>query len=547
MEIGTGFSLTGTGLTIVFSFQSPLWLILLIIIPLIRWLHQFRRQSGTIPSTTVFLWKRVHHYTQSEHSISKPDPKWLLRAFIAVLIILTLSGPSLENKGMHSIDVWLDDSLSMFTQENKQNRMQIAIEQLHHYLVDNNPTQVQLHSLGKPALTLKLDSQNQSGWMTQLTDWTSKPRGEPSPPPSAILSPIHDHILITDGADTHLNQWLKTVPLKHVIQVGQSENNIALTLLSLRQSLNQSNTISGIIRLNNLSDTVQTVNYMIQREVDNQETHIIKSQMIAIPASGKVIQSFTSEEGMPEQLRASFESSSDALSLDNELVLKTDKQRNAINYTLSGQCSEYVLAVLDSQPYLVHSTTAPDIMISCNELFDESTLPVLRLHSALKMQQTKRAAHWHTNDENNMNSLSLPAGLFYSDLAPLLNADSTPLLSADKRILINHRSARSQRIDVYLDSSDPALTRLPEFPLLLLGLIRYLTGDKAYTVPLSSSRDSEASHIRPTPISITPVQQSITQSEKTSFSHLLVFTSLLLMVLDAALTFGLFSRFTDRT
>jgi len=61
----------------VISFQSPIWLSLLVLLPVIRWLHRFRQQSRTFPSTSLFLWQNFEQNKNSDGNRSKPDPRWL--------------------------------------------------------------------------------------------------------------------------------------------------------------------------------------------------------------------------------------------------------------------------------------------------------------------------------------------------------------------------------------------------------------------------------------------------------------------------------------
>jgi len=536
-----------------FSFHSPLWLILLLVIPLIRWLHRFRRQSGSIPGTTLFLWNKIKQHVDNDGTIGKPHRQWLLRALIASLFILSLSGPSLVNKGSRSVKIWLDDSLSMFAREDRHLRIQTALQQLQQYLVEHKPLQIQLHSLGDPALSLILDADDQSTWTAQLSKWASGPRGEPSPPPTAFLSPVDDHILITDGADKNLNQWAQTAPLHKLIQVGHTEQNIALTHLSLRQSLNPSGTTNGIAQIHNLSATAQKIRFVVLLK-EQQDKQIIKTQIFDLPASGKKIIPFSTEAVKQGKLLARIEVipevaakgiSIDALPADNELQLDISKAFRAVRYRILGQCSRYVLAVLNSQASFLQTNKTADLLLDCTGQSRPAMLATLKLHPSGTRQRTRQTAHWHNSGHGNIttNSLRIAAGLAYNDSAPLLTANAIPLLSADKRLLIMKHPGEHQLIDCYIDTYDPAFTRQAEFPLILLDLIYQLIEQSPETAPLSISRDIDASRIKTMPLAITPVQQSEALTTDTSYTYLLLIIALLLLMLDFVLTFGLFHRF----
>jgi len=522
------------------SFQAPLWLILLGLVPLIRWLHRFRQHSTSFPSTTLFLWRTFQQDSNIDGAPTRPDPRWLLRALIATLIVLCLSQPSLQHGSGPSIEVWLDDSLSMFAREEGQQRIQAGMQQLQFYLAETKPSRIRIHSLGNPASQLILETDSASRWHSRLAEWTSQPRGEPMPPPAATLSPDSSHILLTDGADRALNSWALSTPLHHIIQTGNAQHNIALTRLSLRQPLNGSSSgsahINGMVRIDNPGDTPQQSRLILQLG-----ERILETQMLDIPSSDKVITTFSVPSTARGRLQARIESAHDSLALDNELGLDLDRLHPPLHYQLQGSCGLHVMAALDAQPALIRVENQPELMIDCsgqaNNQADESTRPTLRLHPSQSILHTTQSAHWHPDIA--LNSLHLAAGLAYSDAAPPLSSSGNPILSADGRMLILQRQESAQTIDSYLDTSDTTFARRPEYPLLILGLIGRLAGRSPGTDPLTASRDRTASRITPAALAITPAPAGEARATQTSLTSLLLIAALLLLVVDAALAFGL--------
>jgi hypothetical protein len=518
------------------SLQAPLWLLLLGLIPLIRWLHRFRQQATSIPSTTLFLWRTFQQNSTIDGAAGRPDARWLLRALIATLIILCLSKPSLQHDGGPSIEVWLDDSLSMFTIEDGQTRIRTGMQQLQLYLAKTQASRIRIHSLGNPASQLVLETGNTSRWPSRLAEWTSQPLGEPLPPPPATLSPFSSHILLSDGADSALNSWAQDAPLHHLIQTGNAQHNLALTRLSLRRPLNASGKLSahinGMVRIDNPGKAAQQTRLILQLD-----ERIVDTQLLDIPPADKVVTSFTIAATARGRFQARIESAHDSLPLDDELGLYLDQLNPALQYQLQGDCDLPVVAALDAHPALIRVTGQPQVMIDCSGQADESSQPTLRLHPAHSILHTSESGHWH--HDITPNSLQLAAGLAYSDSAPPLSSRASPILSADGRMLILQQQQSAQTIDSYLDTSDTAFARQPEYPLLLLGLISRLSGSSLGADPLTASINRIASRIAPAALSITPAPPAETRPAQTSLTGMLLITALLLLVVDAALAFGL--------
>ena len=523
------------------SFQAPLWLLLLALLPLIRWLHRFRQQSRTFPSTTLFLWRSIQHHKNSDGTLSRPDPRWILRALLATLLILSLAEPCLQTKNRPSIEVWLDDSLSMFVHEEKGQRIQMAIQQLQHFLLESEPSAIQIHSLGNPASLLRLDPENSSGWPARLSEWTSRPRGEPSPPPPATLSPDNNHILLTDGADRSLNEWAQSAPLQHAIQVGKKTQNIALTRLSLRQPLNESDNINGLVRIDNLGNTSQKTRLTLL-----QEKQIIEEKMLDLPPSAKTIVTFNIPAVKQNSLYARLEAVNDSLPLDplpldNSIQLETNKPGPILRYEKRGSCSQQVMAVLDSHPALIQDRNQVDVIIDCSgqvsKQASEFKQPILRFHPPRSKQQTTQTAHWHK--KLSMEPLRMTAGLPYSNEAPALNSETIPILSANGRLLILKKDDSTQTIDSYLDFSDPVFARQAEYPLLIFSLIAQVTGRSLDKTPFTIARDINASRITPFTLSGISASPGETQTTQTSFTAMLLLAALLALLLDAIIASGL--------
>jgi len=521
----------------VISLQSPFWLLLLPgVLPLIFWLHRFNLQSGTLPSTTLFLWRTFQQQAHFDGAAGRPDPRWLLRALIATLLVLSLAMPAVRTGRGPAAEVWVDDSLSMFAREHGRPRIQAAMQRLQTYLRETGASRIRLHSLGNPAAGLSLDPGDASAWQARLDEWTAMPRGEPSPPPVASLAPDSSHILVSDGADSALNDWALSAPLQHIIRVGSANPNVALTRLSLRASLNSPDRIDGIARIDNPGDSPQTVRLFLLRR-----QRLIETQVLDVPASGHTLTAFTIPAGEQDGFHARIESAGDVLPLDDSLQPAPGTLNHALRYAMPAECGPQISSVLESSPALARDRHQPDIIIDCSGRHIDYAEPALKLHPARTIRRTTHSAHWHS--AGGTDSPRLPAGIPYSDEAPALASGATPLLSADARMLILKQQGAARVIDSYLDTSDPGFAAQAEYPLLILGMITRLSGRDLDFAPVSAARDVGASRIAPRALTTVAASPAETRPVETSLVPPLVYAALLLLLLDAAIAAGLVRRF----
>ena len=104
-----------------------------------------------------------------------------------------------------TVTVWLDDSLSMQTVENGETRLAAGERLLETALDANNYDQAVRNSLSD-SLPPRLDA--------SIAHW-----------------------LVTDGASERIRLWANEVRVDRVIQVGEATENVAVTRLSTRRSI----------------------------------------------------------------------------------------------------------------------------------------------------------------------------------------------------------------------------------------------------------------------------------------------------------------------
>ena len=94
------------------SLSSPLWLLALLALPLLWWLHRFREYGSRVPVAAGFLWSGGPQSDESGHLAPRPQAIWWLRALLSGLLVLALGGPRWSVEQAPAVTVWLDDSAS---------------------------------------------------------------------------------------------------------------------------------------------------------------------------------------------------------------------------------------------------------------------------------------------------------------------------------------------------------------------------------------------------------------------------------------------------
>ena len=516
------------------GFGAPLWLLLLGLLPVLRWLHRFQRQGRMHYTAALFLWRRL----QPSHGVAgdtatHPDPRWWLRALISLSLILALAEPYRQAANGPDLIVWLDDSLSQFTQEQGRSRLQQGITGLIARIEQIRPNRVDIRSLGNTTASLKVRPGQESDWRERLKNWTTQPRDEPHPPPASLLRTDAHHILLTDGADARLNQWSANLPDIEIIQHGTLKENPALTRLSLRNSLVDTTETSGLIEL------VNSGNEEIKARLSLlQEGNEIFQQAITLPAGSPIQYPFRLVLNPQMDLTARLIATPDPLPLDNRLQLPLKAEMQSVAVALIGPCDSHLQAFLSAQPRLQPASQAPVITIDCSDSPSITTTPTLRLPSISGNRRTDTSGHWHIED---LQTLTLPTGLRFEPSPIHKEAGTRTLYSAGQDALITETQADRHRIDLHFDLHDPALANSPTYPLLLNALLQRLLPIDLSDSIQSIDRDIEASRITPLlPISTEPPALPATAVSQTSLAEPLILLSLVFMGVELILEFSLY-------
>jgi len=477
------------------SLLSPAWLLGLGILPLIRWLHRFHDARSPLPVSALFLWRTGQQAESAGRLPARPDPRWRLRALFFASLLLTLAGPHWNPEPEILIEVWIDDSLSMFASESGDSRMHTGLRELVTSLQGADRSVIRIRSLSNPAVSLQLDASPDNDWLALLDAWTRAPRGRPAPPPAVQMDTGAEHWLVTDGADKTIDGWLQSAPISRVIQVGHATDNVAVTRLAVRPALEPGELPQAMVTVSNTGE--QTVERRLTLLAGGKKLQQWNLSLAAATAATRIVP--LADVSAPN-LRASL-APGDALRLDDELQLEL-KNLAPVAVRLYGSCGKHLRKALYTHPRLAvgaGNAGSYDLGIACGLNPAALTGPALRIHTPQRPQGLKSAAYW-LSGAGDIRWPDLDPEWLYSDAAqPQANA-STALLSSAGTTLITASDAAQPVVDIFLDLENISLVRQPEYPALVDALIGYALNRRLLTETIHSEHPLAESYIAPRPL-----------------------------------------------
>ena len=409
------------------DWSTPWLLLVLLLLPLLRWLHR-RRESSEIRVSALFLWPESAAESASQPRTRNPDPRWRLRALIAALLATAAAGPHLMSFESARIDVYIDDSPSLRTREPAGARTELAVQALVAALRAVRAGELRVFSLGRPGRRLVLNPHLPEAWSAQLRDWL-----EPGPraarlPAAAQLDAGAERWLVSDGAHPAIARWASDVAIDRVIEIGEVTENVGVIWLAVRALTNRPDRLQGIVRVKNggLNNASRTLEVPGGEEVD------------LTLAPGEVVQ-HSFEIPAAAEVRARL-APVDALREDDELVLGTGEAR-AIPVQLDRACGAHLRHAMRAHPGLRLDLGAePELVIWCSEAPPAGGLPLLWFRAADRSVKV---------------------------LAPLRIADSSALVT-------EHVTPR-RTVEVRFDTESATGSRRPEYVVFLSSLLDRVT------------------------------------------------------------------------
>lgn len=474
------------------SLSSPLWLFGLALVPLIRWLHRFHDEQDSLAVPALFLWRGQLRSEAAGPRPDRPDPRWRLRALLVTMLVLALAGPRWSSGPGRAIHVWVDDSLSMFSVEQGESRLQDGLRQLVKALQEVGPARVTLHSLGNPARRLQLEAQHADERLAALSTWARTPQDRLRPPAAIDMDSEAEHWLISDGADEAVQAWVNQVALHRIIQVGTGTENVALTDFAARPALGENTPATVMIRVRNLGQYPQQRTLVLE-----SDTEILQQWDLPLAAGASLTREFPLPDTADTRLHARL-SAGDVLAQDDVLHLELHRLA-PIRVGLAGRCGRHLLRALRTHPRLAvenESNAMQELSIRCTEQAHSTPGPAIHIHTPRKPQAVSAPAHWNT-DLDTASWPHLDPAWLYSDAPESGTKGQQVLLGTSHRTLITLRDATPRQLDVFLDLENEQLVRQPEYPALIDTLIGYVLRRPVLDETVRSEREAIQSFIAP--------------------------------------------------
>jgi len=530
-----------------FSLSTPFWLSGLLITPLIWWLHRFQHSNNALPVSALFLWQaaRSNDIIGSEKSTAAHS--WWYRALICTLLIIALAGPQWLLSDTRVIHVWFDDSLSMSAKENNIRRYELAVNSLMNALQQQDNTNVTIHLLSQPGNSLALQSDLIDVWPQSLKAFLSENKHKktitlPSP---ALMAHSEEHWLITDGSNNELSKWLNNAPVSRIINIGQQTENTAITGLSLRRSLTQSESFKGLLRISNQGINTSLINIEIlkDKKIVQKKNHKLLADEI------KNID-FEIDQLPDHELSARI-TTNDALEIDNNLSLPI-KPLKSIATEIYGACGKHINAAIHAHPLMQMNKNSPtQLTINCSDKKHPTETPTIWLHPDSHFTSITATPKWSTFDKNNNQALIIKKDwISLGSSKKNIAGNSSIVLSTDKETLVGIRNTPQRIVDVFIDMENPALTYQQAYAMLINQLLTLALEEKMpvssstsfLSSILSTSRSAEESDIKP--YALTLSKHNTDYSQIRTYRNLSVYFILLaglLILLD-----WLFQSFKSR-
>ncbi len=444
------------------SFATPVWLLGLLLVPVIRWLHRGGPRRRAVPVSLLGLWKRAAASSPAAGEHRPPDPAWRRRALLTALLLLALSDPQLLERHAR-ITIWVDDSLSMLTREAYGTRLVEGLAQVRSLLAEAPGADVEVRTLGNPWHSL--------GALTEATVATlvgAAGRKEPAAPPAALLRRDSLHWLVTDGADAALFEWPGGARPHRTIQVASVTRNVGLERLSARRNLHDPERYDLLLKVTNGGTAAETrvVVFAADAGEITRSTQRLEPGASAlvdgtIPASGKV--------------RATLQPT-DALSEDDEIVLDLEALRRR-RVAVDPQCPPALRAAVRAHPALAlaeANATGLEAVLDCGTRGAARDIATMRVLADRAPMRPRGSVQWSSSvPESRRIRLEAERLQVAARLQP--GPVDDVMLAVGGEPLIVSRAA-SKVLETALDFGSAESARRPEVPLLVDLMFERLLG-----------------------------------------------------------------------
>lgn len=473
---------------------TPLWLLGLLGLPLIRWLHRGGRHRRVLPVAFLALWQGSAAAPPAAGQRQPPDPAWRRRALLAAMLLVALAGPQWPQQ--HTpVTLWVDDSISMLTHEAQGTRLSLGLAQARALLAGVDHAEVEVRTLGDPWHRLGGPGADSLDDTTRNTLLASAGRREPAAPPAALLRDDRAHWLLTDGADAGVFDWPGQRTPDRLIQVGSEHRNVGLQRLSVRRHPDDRDRFELQLRLNNGGDSTETRTVLVVGDTGELTR---SRQTLAAGSAAEVLLPIPAVARVHARLLPG-----DALAEDDEIVLDLAPLRQR-RVAIDARCAAALQAAVATHPALRAVPAGSgdlDLRLDCGSGAAAPAPATLHVLADRLPARPAGPLRW-SSAVAEADRLRLDADTVRFSARLQAAATDQVLLAAGDLPLIVGRGSPSgptRLIETSLDFGAMAGAGGPAVPLLLNTLVERLLGAPLLDPVVVTDRGPNAARVRPLP------------------------------------------------
>jgi len=464
------------------AFASPLWLAGLALLPVLWWWHRRASRGRTVLVPSVTLFKDARQSAGATDGTRTLDGAFWRRAALITALTIALAAPTVLGRGSHIV-VWVDDSLSMRSQEPGGTRLELGCRMLAQLLNARGAGEVR--SLGGSgaahAVRAPLTSDALCG---------ARSTAPPQPPLVSLMSRAEEHWLLTDGASATVNAWAARAPLTRVVQVGAATENVAVVRLAARGNLTDPTRFDVDVEVANLGQTPAHRTLTMARG----DSRLSSASLTLDPGARTVLRTTVPGSADSRALVARLDPG-DVLAADDQLTLELPREPT-LSVGADPLCAATLRQALRANSGLRSANPGEpvDLWVSCTSASQRSE-PGLMLHRAGTRRSAPRL-RWLDEDQfpGPFPLQSLRLSVWDSPLAAR-PGDQVVIASGDTPLAIR-RAPPARVLETTLDLEDPALATERGFPLLVASLIDRAVG-RALEGGYLAAREPSDSQIAP--------------------------------------------------
>jgi hypothetical protein len=480
---------------------APGWLAGLILVPLIRLLHQLQGRGPVQVVPAAFLWPDGPARDETGVRLAPPDPAWRRRAAAAALLVLTLTAPSWPTGLPPPIEVLIDNRPSLLTREadgsRRTDQAARAIQQA-------------IGSRQAPSVRLRPVAGNQPEQVVDAADGAATTRAlerlvEQVPVPDAAALPAAGlagtrRWLVTDGSgDTEGLAALG--PFERVLAVGVTTENQGIIRLAARPALDRPGSLEVLVTLTNAGQRPASRGLSL-----TGGGRTLAGTTLEVPAGTTVRHTWQvpwdgSEAGAPRLMVATL-APPDALESDDRIELALDALAPAPIH-VAGTCGAAVAAALAAHPGIRLAAAqdpadAAALRVWCRpEPPPADAVPTLWLPPGMAAPSSAEPARWLVRDART------PAVGRLGMRVPAVRPDGRVLLAAGQDPLIIEQPEARRLIGLFdtgLDRDPGAGNDTDDLPLLLDWMLARLIGHDLLYPAVAAARPAAAVRVAPGPV-----------------------------------------------